>query len=325
MVLTNFQKSISRLIVGLFAAFSFVFLAAIPANAQTNTSQNITMSPASTLVSVKPGGTVEKKFEILNTGGDAYSIVTTASPYHVAGLEYTPQFTQLPGATETTSWVKVYNPLALVDPQKSAEVKYSVTVPANTPPGGYYVVLFAETRPMGLMESSGVVPRNRVGNILYITVEGPVQISGDVAATTVGGFKYQPSIPVGFKVSNNGGIHFQTTVGVKIKSFTGKEVYNVTMERYVLPGTERDIPIEWAPTAPVGIYTVSRTANVAETDRKIPDETIIYIQPWVILTTLILIIVTILYFTSRASKRRKEGGSKEHKKSAKKKKKQSNT
>ncbi len=313
MTLTFSSKHITWVAGAFIALFVLVLAAVQPVHAQTNTSQNITMSPASTLVSVKPGASVEKKFEILNTGGDAYSIVTTASPYHVAGLEYNPQFTQLPGSTEVTSWVKVLNPLAMVEPQKSAEVHYTVNVPEGTAPGGYYVVLFAETRPTALMESSGVVPRNRVGNILYITVEGPVQISGEVTPDHVGGFRYQPSIPIGFKVSNTGGVHFQTSVSVSVKSFTGKELFKASVDRYVLPQTERQISVDWSPTAPVGVYTVSRTANVAESDRTIPDETIIYIQPWVIIAVVVLIILVILYFKTRSSARKKTSTTKQAK------------
>lgn len=276
-----------------------------PAHAQANTSQNITMSPASTLLSIKPGETVTKKFQILNTGGDAFDIVTSASPYHVSGLEYTPGFTQLPGTSDTASWISINNPQATVGPQKSMDINYTVTVPAGTAPGGYYAVLFAETRPADTSEMSGVVPRNRVGNILYITVEGPVENGGNVETQSVAGFQYRSSIPVGFTVSNTGGVHFESTLTVSIKGLAGKELYNAKIERFILPQTERSIPINWMPSSPFGIYTITRSAIVAGENKALPSETFLYVQPWVIIAVIALIVCVILFLKNQAAHRRK--------------------
>jgi hypothetical protein len=299
-------KNTFQLACATIVAVALVFLGTtIPAHAQANTSQNVTVSPATTLISLKAGQTVEKTLQILNSGGDAYSVTTEPFPYSVKGLEYSPQFTQVPGTTETTSWIKILSPPATITPQKSTTIAYTVTVPVGTAPGGYYAVLFAETQPISQTPGTGIVPRNRVGNILYITVEGPVEMSGTVTADHIGGFRYQPNIPVGFKVSNTGGVHFQTTAKISIKSITGKELHNASVDRYVLPQTQREISVDWAPPAPVGIYTVSRSAIVAGTNRTLPDERIIYIQPWVIIFAGILIISIILFFATQASGRRK--------------------
>jgi hypothetical protein len=241
-------------------------LSAPQAHAQANTSQNITMSPASTLLSVKAGSSVKKSFELLNSGGGSYSILTKPSPYRVVGLDYTPDFTQLSGTTETSKWITIDTPVVSLDPQKSATVSYTVTVPKATAPGGYYAVLFAETRPDVQEEATGVVPRNRVGNILYIAVEGSVK-----------------SV---------------------VKNITGKQVYSSNVQRYILPQTQRYIAADWAPSSPVGIYTVSRSAVVAGKEKTFADEKIIYIQPWVLAVFAALIASVIFYFVSRASQRR---------------------
>jgi hypothetical protein len=301
-ILKNYLRTIAA---SLGVAIGIAFLSTPAAFAQSTTSQNITMSPASTLLSAKAGTTVTKSFEILNSGGDSYDIVTSAAPYRVTGLEYSPNFTQLPGTTETSNWIKIANPSTVVGPQKAATINYSVTVPKNTAPGGYYAVLFAETRPNTETQGTGVVPRNRVGNILYITVEGPVETAGEAAIDSVSGFNYKTSIPLGFTVSNTGGIHFETTIKSVVKSITGKEVFSASIERYVLPQTKRYIAADWTPTSPIGYYTVSRSAIVAGKEKSFPDEKVLYIQPWVAVAVLALIASVIFYFASRASQRRK--------------------
>jgi hypothetical protein len=279
-------------------------LSAPQAHAQANTSQNITMSPASTLLSVKAGSSIKKSFELLNSGGGSYSIVTNPSPYRVIGFDYTPDFTQLTGTTETSKWITIDTPVVSLDPQKSATVSYTVTVPKATAPGGYYAVLFAETRPDVQEEATGVVPRNRVGNILYITVEGSVEKAGDATIKNVGGLQFGNSIPLGFTLSNTGGIHFEASVKSVVKNITGKQVYSSNVQRYILPQTQRYIAADWAPSSPVGIYTVSRSAVVAGKEKTYADEKIIYIQPWVLVVVAALIASVIFYFVSRASQRR---------------------
>lgn len=308
-------KSVTWLGTVLLLAIGLVTLAAPNSGAQAVTSRNITMSPASALLSVKPGETATNKFEILNSGDDGYVVYTSVSPYRVVGLDYTPDFAQLPGTTNTASWVKIANSEVSVAPRTAATIQYSVTVPSGTAPGGYYAVLFAETRPPDDAEQvTGVVPRNRVGNILYITVEGSVQTSGDVTAEPVSGVRVQTILPVGFKISNTGGVHFQSIVDVSIKGVTGKELYTANIERYVLPQTERNIVIDWVPSAPFGIYTVSRSANVASTDKDIPDEVVVFIQPWVLGASLILIGMTGMYFYISAKQRRDQSGKAKSKK-----------
>jgi hypothetical protein len=314
MILTSSLKRTTWLASFVAIVASIVLLTGVSAHAQANTSQNITMSPASTLLSIKPGDSVQKSFQIMNSGGDTFRVATSVSPYYVTGLEYTPQFNQLPGTTQTSSWIKILNPNTTVAPQESTTINYTVAVPAGTAPGGYYAVLFAETQPVNGNEQTGVVPRNRVGNILYITVEGPVTMSGDVKVEHLGSFRYQPTVPLGAVVSNTGGIHFQTTVRTSVKSITGKQIYSATIERYVLPQTERKIVIDWSPTSPIGIYTVSRSANVAGTERTLPDERFIYIQPWVIVVIVALTLSVVLFFLTRASARRKNPPAKQVKK-----------
>ncbi|MGV9001596.1 MAG: hypothetical protein ACOH18_01410 [Candidatus Saccharimonadaceae bacterium] len=304
---TKFFKSIAWLTSVLVVTVSLVALHAPTTGAQASTSRNITMSPASALISVKPGETAHDKFELLNSGDDAYTVFTSVSPYRVVGLDYTPDFTQLPGSTDTASWVQIANQEVTVASKTAATVQYTVSVPSGTAPGGYYAVIFAETRPPAdAQQSSGVVPHNRVGNILYITVQGPVQTSGDFEAQPVSGVRIQTDLPVGFKISNTGGIHFQSTVNVSIKGITGKELYKANIERYVLPQTERQINIDWVPSSPFGIYTVSRSANVASAEKKISDEIVIFIQPWVLVAFLVLVVMIGIYFNAQAKQRRNQ-------------------
>lgn len=286
-------------------AFTAIILFGSASQATADTgSQAITMSPASTQLSVAPGASTTGKLTLINSGDTTYGVTASVSPYHVKGVNYDPQFSRLPGTTDTAAWVHLDTTSTAIDSHKVATISYSVNIPKNTAPGGYYAVIFAETNPVK-STSSGVMAHNRVGNILYITVTGPVKTSGSVEATPLAHLAIQPSLPIGVTISNTGGVHFLSSTTVTVKGITGKQLFHSSLDRYVLPQTKRLISTTWTPAAPIGLYLVSRTATVAGTPQTLPDQWVVFIQPWLFYTLCILLVIIILFTTSSLYRRRK--------------------
>src|ERR1700738_846910 len=108
--------------------------------AATNaTSQNITITPSSTELSVAPGSSAASSFDVVNEGNNAYNVTVSVAPYHVEGVDYDPQFTPLPGTTDASKWVHITDlPMQTLAAHKLTNVNYVLSVPAGTTPGGYY-------------------------------------------------------------------------------------------------------------------------------------------------------------------------------------------
>lgn len=276
----------------LAALASTIFVSTIalaaPTFAQTP-SQAITISPASTRITLNPGESVTNKFEIINSGSDGYQVELSVAPYRVIGEQYDPSFTQIPGTVDASKWVVLQNTAEPLDGLKVLSTSYTVTVPANTPPGGYYAVVFAQTSQEKNMETSGVVPHNRVGNILYITVKGDIKESGDAQGTPLPFASFNASIPLGVKVTNTGGVHFESKVTLRVTDLAGKEVFKTEQERFVLPSTIREITSPWDVAAPFGIYTVERSATVAGQTVTLENHRIVVASPWFVICVAIFI------------------------------------
>lgn len=241
--------------------------------------QDITMSPSSSLVSVKPGETTTKSFTIVNGGDSDFAVAASVTPYHVEGVNYDPQFTQLPGTVDAADWVKLAQTKFTIAAHASNEVSYTVHAPVGTTPGGYYAVVFAQTDTTPADGSQGVVLHNRVGNILYITVEGPVKNSGTIDDVHVPAVIIGTAVNLPTKVTNNGGVHFLSTFTTQVHSFTGRKVFSSAIERYVLPQTTREVTTTWMPSAIIGYYKVSRSATVAGASKSLPDTWVLVIKP----------------------------------------------
>ena len=280
---------IRRLIIALFIGVGVSLFTQSSTFAESAQPQLITVSPASTEILLNPGDTTTKSIDVINGGSDAFKVKISTAPYRIVGESYDPQFTQLPGTVDAASWVTVATSTATVNSLKVLNVPYTLTVPKNTAPGGYYVVIFAETTPLTTTNGSGVVSHNRVGNILYITVKGNIKQSGMLSTTPLAFLNSTSPIRIEAKISNTGGIHFITKTIYTVTDLFGKEVFTTTQEKFVLPQTVRNISAVWTPPSVIGIYTVHRSATIAGQDQMIPDERIVAVNPLFLAGLIVLI------------------------------------
>ncbi len=267
--------------------------------------QHITVTPSSTELSAPPGGSTQGTFNVINSGDAKFDIKISASPYHVAGVDYDPQFTQLPGTSDASKWIHFSGETSRsLEPHKTTEVAYTLEVPPNTAPGGYYAVLFAESTPA--ITSDGVVSHNRVGNILYITVQGKVKTSGSAKALGVGPFAMGTSLKTGAIIGNTGGIHFVTTVKTSIKNMFGKTVFTSDVKRHVLPQTERKISSTWDKTPPIGFFHVEQTATVAGETQQLPGQWVLLMHPWVSVVLIIALLLLVIWLVLKRKAKSKK-------------------
>jgi hypothetical protein len=274
------------------------------AHAASTPSQAITLSPASTDVAVDPGATASKTVDIINSGNNSFNVTTSRAPYYVSGLDYDPHFTQLPGTVDASAWVHLSVNTTTVAANTTITMPYTVEVPAGTPAGGYYAVIFVETSTDDA--KTGVVSHNRVGDILYITVNGNIKSGGNITGDALPSFSFIGSIPITTKISNSGGVHFITQAVYTVTDMTGHKVFTATTERYILPQTEREITSTWSPQSVFGIFTVHRSATIAGVVTSLPDQKIIVINPWLFVVAAFLIGILIGIPVQKARRRAKQ-------------------
>lgn len=295
----RFYRLIPVLVIGLAIAL----IGQTPAHAQTAASQAITLSPASTDITVDPGASVSKSVDIINSGSDVFNVTLSTSPYHVTGENYDPAFTQIPGTIDASAWVKLSTKSSAVGSNKVLTVPYTVTVPKSTPAGGYYAVVFAETSTDDA--KTGVVSHNRVGNILYITVNGTIKSGGKLTGDSIPFIHFTGDLAIGMKVSNSGGTHFVSKAKYSVTDYSGNTVYTASSERYVLPQTEREFTTSWSPRSLFGVYTIHRDATIAGKVETLPDQKVVIINPWFLLAVVFLIGILIGVPYQRARQRRR--------------------
>jgi hypothetical protein len=275
---------------------ALVFAPFVAVEAATTAPQNITVSPSSTELSAPPGGSAAGTLTVINGGSASFSFKAYADPYHVVGVGYDPSFNLIPGHTDPSTWVHFDGPTTVTAaPNQSVDLPYTLKVPGGTAPGGYYAVIFAETQPS--VTGGGVTSHSRVGDILYITVQGPVTQSGQVLAVHQSHFIFGDTVPLATEVENSGGLHFVTTAHLALSNYlTNKSTYSASLQRYVLPQTIRKITSVVGSTAVVGLYKVQTSAVILGQTQTLPSQWLVVVHPVALWAIPVIIILVVIYF-----------------------------
>lgn len=287
------------LLLSLVWAFS---ISPVYADSNTVGGQGISISPAQTPISALPGGTATGNVDVINSGTGRLSVSTYVDPYFVSGVNYTPNFVQLPGTKAPSKWVTINGPTSFyIAPTKSVAVPYTLNVPAATTPGGYYAVIFAETKSTS---SSGIASQSRVGDILYITVEGPVVQQGSLLHVPIQHLVFGSTLDLASEVKNSGGLHFIANVHMQlVNPITKRVAFNSSAQRYVLPQTIRKITLPADLTSLIGIYKYKVSAGILGHTQTLPSQWVVLVKPLALVYFFIIVVLIVIYF--RLPKRKK--------------------
>jgi hypothetical protein len=269
--------------------------------------QDITMSPTSVSQTIVPGATYNGSFEVINQGNVGYPFRVYATPYHVSGEDYTPDFTLLPNAPKVASWFTFSTTTGYAKPGQTVTIKYSIHMPKNTPPGGYYAVAFGETK--FPQTGSSIVLNERVGEIFYLEAAGPVTREGKLLTWESSMFQ-KPPFSATLRIEDGGGINFPAYINVKVEDAFGQPKYTLQTVKQILPQTIRRVVITWPETPSLGLFKVTGQLSYLQQTQTLPTKWVLIMSPTVRLLTLVVVVAIVLLLivrppiTNRRSSRR---------------------
>lgn len=261
----GFQKKVLH---GIALALCVATLLTVPVGAQNNSGvEKITMSPSSRTIKADAGSVIKGNMQVINSGGVAFDFTVYASPYSVKGEDYDPDFSGKVSNTKVQEWVRFDKTLYSLEPGREQEVPYSVHIPEDAAPGGHYGVVFAETKAREL-GSTGVARQKRVGQVLYITVNGNYKSEGRIASFILPFWQTKPPVVSSARVTNSGNVDFETEVKTVAKDIFGRTKFTYTGDPVVLPDTTRLIEMEWEKAPNFGFFRVSQTVKFLGQEHK---------------------------------------------------------
>lgn len=232
--------------------FVFVFLTFIVAH----DALALTISPVRVEITGNPGQTLRGEMEILNEQGEVKTFFSSFENFEPSGDTGSPRFVGNSGNLST--WLSTNDRIDIA-PNEKQVIPFTITIPANAEPGGYFSAIFWGSQDPKTQEAGEVAIGGKLGVLILLRVAGDIHeeagLSEFVAAD---GKRLLTAVPVtiGYRFTNKGDDRVVPLGDIVIKNTFGMEVESLKAnesEGNVLPNSSRKFQVIWSKDAPKDI------------------------------------------------------------------------
>ncbi|HEU0051226.1 MAG TPA: hypothetical protein VFQ60_04190 [Patescibacteria group bacterium] len=278
------------------------------------------LSPAINDISLQPGGIYSGIISVMNdTDAEEtyYLSIQKFLPKGDAGQE---EFLPIWETSGLPKWIYLNAPSVTLKAGESRSVPFTIRVPANAVPGGYYAALFFSNRPPIMGPQGRVVTGARTGSLILLTVEGRLVKKLALQSFALETATQLRSLPAGFEtvLENQGNIHVIPDGKITIKNYFGYTAAVLPLNpdgARVLPNSTRRFSSVWQSAVPlngngfwhhaaeelrnfaIGRYTATLQLQGPGSENVQPTSLVFYVWPWELLMCLagffVLLIVCI--------------------------------
>lgn len=237
--------------------------------------QQIAITPTEEHITLSAGSSYSGSFNVVNQGSSNFTYNVFTAPYYVKGINYTPEFTLLPGAPVVTKWLTLSSGGGILQAGQSSRVNFKLQIPSSTPAGGYYLAVFAETK--NQISKQGLAINSRVGILFYINIPGNVINKGNLLSWKSALLQYPPLTSF-ISIRDSGDLNFETQINYKISDLFGGTKYSLIGQKNMLPKTIRLITLPWDKTPSLGIFKLSGSVTILNHTTKLQSKYVIVIS-----------------------------------------------
>ncbi|MEA3398260.1 MAG: hypothetical protein U9R06_00760 [Patescibacteria group bacterium] len=237
----------------------------IPAQAQVG----IKITPVRLEELVDPGETINAAVKVVNNSNETKTFYAYLRDFKAEG-ELGRVKLIAPGSEEgcfVASWIDITAEGTEFKPGEEKSVSYSIHVPADTGPGGYYgAILFGTVPPKLSLDSedkgAGMAIAQQAGSLVLLHVKGDVIEDARIREFNTNKRIYGTPYDVNFlvRIENLGNVHVKPHGLININNMFGKEVGAVRVNDNggnILPNTIRRFEYNWTGDMGFGRYKAS--------------------------------------------------------------------
>ena len=289
------MKRVATYFIAVFVVLSAVYFGSQVVSAAP---EILTISPTAVKPIINPGAVKSGSFQAINQGKQSYNVIIYAAPYSVKSENYTPDFSPIPGTPAVASWLHLSQSSGVIQAGQSLTINYDITIPPNTPAGGYYAVAFVETQ--APKNATGVIVNEQVGEIFYIQVAGPVKQAGKVLGWSSPFFQKPPLI-ANLRLENTGGLYYFSNITIVVRDVFNSPKYSLTTQKVVLPQTIRLLNDTWAKTPSLGFFKITGSVTILGHNQALPTKYVLIMSQTVrhifVVVAILLVIALIVNFS----------------------------
>lgn len=208
----------------------------------------LTISPVKVEVSGDPGQTLRGEIELYNEQADTKTLYSSFENFEPSGDTGSPHFVGADSGLAT--WLST-NEVVSVESNQKQKVPYTITIPADAEPGGYFAAVFFGAQNPRELEGGEVAIGGKLGMLILLRVEGNVPESGGVSEFGEAlNRRVISALPAAFsyRFANTGGDRVVPLGDVVITNIFGGETARIKAnvnEGSVLPASSRKFETFW--------------------------------------------------------------------------------
>ena len=274
-----------------------------------------TISPMSQFVSLTPGQTYSGSIKVVNPSGSTTDLEFSArvTPYSVIGQEYQADLATVSNFSQIVDWVQLDTPTGTITPNSTAEIPFTITVPADAPAGGQYATIVVSQSSAVDNSISSIVG---MASIIYADVAGETTHSGEVLDTSMPGFSFVTPVSIATTITNTGNVHETASVKLSVvNNVTGERIFPKsdqpdTFSEVIMPSSTRLLVRQLEGLPALGAVQVTQTVTYDGTESTFSG-TLVLCPLWfiAIVAFTIFSIIFMLVFRARSRKQHKPSAS----------------
>ncbi len=222
----------------IFSAFVGIF---------ANQAKAINISPPRIELSGDPGTIINSEIKVLNDSLNRATYYTQVENFEAGDESGSPQFVQ--SKEGLAVWTKVTNTVT-ANAGEQVTVPFSITIPKNAEPGGYFASIFIRTTPPS-SEAGEVSIGARLGSLVLLRVNGDIKEGVDILEfSSKDNKRFYTSLPVElyYRFQNTGNDRVKPEGDIVIKNLIGLKAKILNANRTegsVLPQSIRRFEMSW--------------------------------------------------------------------------------
>lgn len=228
--------------------------------------EEITVDPARIPLLVEPGDSFEESIKVTNNADTPKKFYAYLRDFAAEGEEGRARLI-VPG-TESGSflstWIKSSSEGMDFAPGESKEFKFSITVPKEAGPGGYYgAIVFGtkapEVRQEAVEKGAAIGISQQAGSLILLQIAGQADERAQIRDFVTDKRAYNTPFSVAFatRVENQGNVHIRPQGTIEISNLLGKTVATLKINdkaANILPKSIRRFDNTWAGNFGFGRY-----------------------------------------------------------------------
>jgi hypothetical protein len=253
---------------------------------------------------IKPGEKIQTSVRVRNGSSEAMTVKSLAQDFIVdlSGETPIPIEGNVSNRWSLASWVILTPSVQEIQPGDIATINVIIDVPTDALPGGHYAMITHQPHSgsgaspeFEIARTSAATLTQRVGTLLYVTVDGPINEAAFIRELNFPKFTEYGPVPFSFTVDNQSDIHISPQIGVEIYNLFGKKVETIDMTtKNIFPFIARDFEGEWDRVWGFGPYTAKAIMSYGSTGQLAMTTTTFWLLPITLLMAILIIILIII-------------------------------